>query len=126
MKNIAIGIIATLMICLAIVGVSYINSGVNAINSEDNSTISVSGTGIIGTEPNQAKAYLGVETQSGNVTEALEENFFKMESVIDAMETLGIKKDSTETSYFSIYPVRAHEKSGEEIVGYRVSNEVTV
>lgn len=32
MKNIAIGIIATLMICLAIVGVSYINSGVNAIN----------------------------------------------------------------------------------------------
>jgi len=126
MKNIAIGIIATLVICLAIVGVAYINPGVNAINGEGNSTISVSGTGIIETEPNQAKVYLGVETQSENVTEALEENSLKMQSVIKAIKKLGIQKDSIETTYFSVYPVRDYEKSGEEIVGYRVSNEITV
>lgn len=103
-----------------------INPGVNTINGESNSTISVSGTGIIETEPNQAKVYLGVETQSENVTEALEENSLKMQSVIKAMERLGIKKDSIETTYFSVYPVRDYEKSGEEIVGYRVSNEITV
>ena len=126
MKNTAIGIIAILAICTAIVGVLYINPGVNAINSEGNSTISVSGTGIVETEPNQAKVYLGVETQSENVTEALEANSLKMDSVITAMVKLGIEKDSIETSYFSIYPVRDYEKSGDEIVGYRVINEITV
>jgi len=125
-NNIAIGIIATLAICLAIVCVAYINPGVNAISGEGNSTISVSGTGIIKTEPNQAKVYLGVETQSGNVTEALEENSLKMQSIIKAIKKLGIPKDSIETTYFSVYPIRDYEKSGEDIIGYRVSNEITV
>ena len=125
-NNIAIGIIATLVICLAIVCVAYINPGVNAISGEGNSTISVSGTGIIKTEPNQAKVYLGVETQSGNVTEALEENSLKMQSIIKAIKKLGIPKDSIETTYFSVYPIRDYEKSGEDIIGYRVSNEITV
>jgi len=126
MKNIAIGIIVTLAICLTIAGLLYINPGVNAITGEGNSTISVSGTGIIETEPNQAKVYLGVETQSENVTEALEENSLKMQSVIKAIERLGIKKNGIETTYFSVYLVRDYETRGEEIVGYRVSNEVTV
>ena len=125
-NNIAVGIIATLAICLAIAGVAYINPGVNAIKGEGNSTISVSGTGIIKTEPNQAKVYLGVETQSGNVTEALEENSLKMQSIIKAIKKLGIPKDSIETTYFSVYPIRDYEKSGEDIIGYRASNEITV
>ncbi len=125
-NNIAIGIIATLVICLAIVCVAYINPGVNAISGEGNSTISVSGTGIIKTEPNQAKVYLGVETQSRNVTEALEENSLKMKSIIKAIKKLGIQKDSIETTYFSVYPIRDYEKSGEDIIGYRASNEITV
>ncbi|MHC1623771.1 MAG: SIMPL domain-containing protein, partial [Candidatus Methanospirareceae archaeon] len=83
MKNTsAIGVVVVLAICLAIAGVAYINPGVNVINGEGNSTISVSGTGIIETEPNQAEVYLGVETQSENVTEALEANSLKMQSVI--------------------------------------------
>ncbi|MCW7073013.1 MAG: SIMPL domain-containing protein [Methanophagales archaeon] len=125
-NNIAIGIIATLVICLAIVCVAYINPGVNATSGEGNSTISVSGTGIIKTEPNQAKVYLGVETQSGNVTEALEENSLKMQSIIKAIKKLGIPKGSIETTYFSVYPIRDYEKSGEDIIGYRASNEITV
>ena len=125
-NNIAIGIIATLVICLAIVCVAYINPGVNAISGEGNSTISVSGTGIIKTEPNQAKVYLGVETQSRNVTEALEENSLKMQSIIKAIKKLGISKDSIETTYFSVYPIRDYEKSGEDIIGYRASNEITI
>lgn len=125
-NNIAIGIIATLVICLAIVCVAYINPGVNAISGEGNSTISVSGTGIIKTEPNQAKVYLGVETQSRDVTEALEENSLKMQSIIKAIKKLGISKDSIETTYFSVYPIRDYEKSGEDIIGYRASNEITV
>ncbi len=120
------GLVAILAVCLAIAGSLYINSGVIAVNNKGNTTISVSGSGIIEVEPNQATVYLGVETQSENVTEALEENSLKMEVVIEAMEKLGISKDSIETSYFNIYPVIDYETKGEEIVGYRVNNEITV
>jgi len=98
-------LIVILAVCLAIVGGLYINSAVTAENSEakqGNSTISVSGTGAIETEPNQAKVCLGVETQSKNVTEALDENSLRMTAVIEAMKALGISKDNIETTYFNI------------------------
>ena len=120
------GLIAILAVCLAIVGGLYINSGVTAVNSESNTTISVSGTGAIETEPNQAKVYLGVETQSENVTEALDENSLRMTAVIEAMKALGISKDNIETTYFNIYPVIDYKNKSEQIVGYKVNNEVTV
>lgn len=120
------GLIAILAICIVIVSGLYINSRATVANNEFNSTISVSGRGIIEAEPNQAKVYMGVETQSENVTEALEENSLKMADIIEAMEKLGIPKDSIETTYFNIYPVIDYETKGEEIVGYRVNNEITV
>jgi len=120
------GLIAILAVCLAIVGSLYIISGVTAENRGGNTTISVSGSGIIEAEPNQAKICLGVETQSENVTEALEGNSLKMEAVIEAMQELEIPKDDIETTYFNIYPVRDYEKREEEIIGYRVNNEITV
>nr|QNO52396.1 hypothetical protein IAKEDICC_00017 [Methanosarcinales archaeon ANME-1 ERB6] len=122
-------LIAILAVCLAIVSGLYINSGVTAVNSEakqGNSTISVSGTGAIETEPNQAKVCLGVETQSKNVTEALDENSLRMTAVIEAMKALGISKDNIETTYFNIYPVIDYENKSKQIEGYKVNNEVTV
>ena len=123
-KILAISVVAIFAICLAIVG--NIPSGATAVDSNGNATISVSGSGIIEAEPNQAKVRLGVETQSENVTEALEENSAKMAAVIEAMEELGISKDSIETTYFNIRPVIDYEAREDEIVGYKVNNEVTV
>jgi len=123
-KILAISAVAILAICLAIVG--NIPSGATTVDSNGNSTISVSGSGIIEAEPDEAKVCLGVETQSENVTDALEENSLRMAAVIEAMEELGIPKTSIETTYFRIRSVRDYEAKDDEIVGYKVDNEVKV
>lgn len=119
------GFVVTLAICLALVCSLYSPSGATAVNSTGNSTIAVFGTGTIEAEPNQAKVYLGVETQSENVTDASNENSLKMTAIIAAMEDLGYSKDEIQTSYFSISPVR-NKTDYTKIVAYKVYNEVTV
>jgi len=121
-----ISVIAILALCASSVSSLGTISEVNAVNSDDTTTISVSGTGVREIAPNQATIYLGVETQSAHVTEALEENSLKRDSVIKAMEKLGVPKEDIETRYFSIYPIRDYEKRGEEIIGYPVTNEITI
>ena len=123
-KILAISAVAILAICLSILG--NIPSGATTVDSNGNSTISVYGSGIIEAEPDEAKVCLGVETQSENVTDALEENSAKMAAVIKAMEELGIPKTSIETTSFRIRSVRDYETKDDEIVGYKVDNEVTV
>ena len=121
-----ISVIAVVAICLATVGCLENITEVSAVNGECNTTIAVYGTGIIETEPNKAVVSLGVETQSDNVTEALAQNSEKMDAVIATLEQRGVPKESIETSYFSIYPVKDYERPGEGIVGYRVTNAITV
>ena len=119
------GLVVTLAICLALVASLYSPSGATAVNNTANSTIAVSGTGTIEAEPNQAKVCLGVETQSENVTDALNENSLKMTNIIAAMGNLGYSKDKVRTSYFSISPVR-NTTDYTKIVAYKAYNEVTV
>ncbi len=119
------GLVATFAICLALVCSLYSPSGATAVNSTGNSTIAVFGTGTIEAEPNQAKVSLGVETQSENVTDALNENSLTMSAIIAAMGNLGYSMDKVRTSYFSISPVR-NETDYTKIVAYKVHNEVTV
>ena len=119
------GLVATFAICLALVCSLYSPSGATAVNSTGNCTIAVSGSGTIEAEPNQAKVCLGVETQSENVTYALNENSLKMTAIIAAMEELGYSMDEVRTSYFSISPVR-NTTDYTKIVAYKAYNEVTV
>jgi uncharacterized protein YggE len=111
-----------LAVCLAVVG----TTGATTVNGGGNATIAVSGTGIIEAEPNQAKVYLGVETQSESATDALAENSANMTAIIAALNRIGFSNDTIETSYFSINPIRDYETPDNEIVGYRVNNEVIV
>ncbi len=120
------GLVATFAICLALVCSLYSPSGATAVDSTGNCTIAVSGSGTIEAEPNQAKVSLGVETQSENVTDAMENNTLKMMAIYQAMEELGFSKDNIETTYFSVSPVRDYETKEKEVVAYRVYNEVTV
>ena len=44
-----------------------------------------------------------------------------------ALGELGIKDDAVETSYFNVYPVYRYDQDrGNQLVGYRVSNNVSV
>jgi len=122
----AINIVAIFAICIAIGG--NFPSGATAVDSSNNgnATISVSGRGIVSAEPNQVEIRLGVETEDKNVSKALANNSFKMNATIEALKTLGISEDEIETSRFNIYTIRDYEREPEEIVGYRVTNEIVV
>lgn len=121
-----ISVIAILTVCLAAVGCLGTISEGDAANAAGNTTIAVSGTGLLEVAPNKVTVNLGVETQSENVTDALAQNAAKMDAVIAALEAVGVSKDDRETSYFRIFPVTDYERPGEGIVGYRVTNEITV
>ena len=122
-----ISVIAILTVCLAAVGCLGTSSeGYEAANATGNTTIAVSGTGLIEGAPNKVTVNLGVETQSEKVTDALAQNSARMDAVIAALEAAGVPKDDLETSYFRIFPVTDYERPGEGILGYRVTNEITV
>jgi uncharacterized protein YggE len=126
-KILAISVVAIFAICIGVVG--YIPFGATAVdssNNNSNATISVSGRGIVSAEPNQVEIRLGVETEDKNVSKALANNSFRMNATIEALKTLGISEDEIETSRFNIYTIRDYEREPEEIVGYRVTNEIVV
>ncbi|HDS45720.1 MAG TPA: DUF541 domain-containing protein [Methanomicrobia archaeon] len=121
-----ISVIALLVVCLAAVGCLGTSSEGDAANAASNTTIAVSGTGLIKVVPNKVTVNLGVETQSENVTDAVAQNAARMDAVIAALDAAGVPKDNRETSYFRIFPVRSYERPDEGILGYRVTNEITV
>jgi len=120
-----ISVIVILTVCLAAVGCLGTSSEGDAANAAGNTTIAVSGMGLIEAAPNKVTVNLGVETQSENVTDALAQNAAKMDAVIAALDASGVSKEDRETSYFRIFPVTDYERPGEGILGYRVTNEIT-
>ncbi len=90
----------------------------------NNTTIVVTGEAVIDAKPDIATVCLGVETESENVTKALNENSEKLTKVISALEGLGIPEDNITTTYFKIYPVRDYKTN--ELKEYRVVNEIKV
>jgi len=69
---------------------------------------------------------LGVEAQAETVAEARQQAAEAMEAVMAVLDDYGIAKKDIKTRYFSIYPVRRWDNGKETLIGYRVTNMVTV
>ncbi len=133
-KNLLYGVIFILVIVLAGMSGFYVasaqsNSQPQSSSSDQLRTIDVSGFGIAKGDPDMAMVTLGVETQASTATEATQKNAEMMNRIIDVLETLDIPRDKIETSNFNLYPVYSDQVRYEgfsEIIGYRVSNVITV
>lgn len=97
------------------------------------SRINVTGEGKVFLAPDIATLQLGVMAEGKTAREALTKNNTQMRDVIDAMKAAGIDPKDLQTSNFSIQPkyVYHRPKNNEEqkpprIVGYTVSNNLTV
>lgn len=100
--------------------------------TQDNSnnparTIMVNGSGQVTLSPDMAFVSVGVQSQSENVGDALNENNQKAQNVASALRELGIEDKDIQTSSFSIYPQQQYGPAG-EITGtvYVVNNTVYV
>lgn len=97
-------------------------------------TISVVGQGSTNIKPDIARVSIGVETTAETVSEAVEENEGKMESILAALKAVGIAEKDIQTTHYSIqferYPEPLPREIGSESAGqppqYRVSNMVNV
>lgn len=92
-------------------------------------TLSVSGQGEARAVPNQAQLSAGVVTSAKTAAAALAANTKAMGGVFATLKKFGIPDKSIQTSGFSVspqYPQNHDASDGSKIIGYQVSNNVTV
>lgn len=100
--------------------------GGNVILSQQNTGIWVTGEGKVSVIPDVAMLNLGVEAQDKTVARAQQYAVEAMEAVMGELDKHGVAEKDIKTQRFSIYPVRRWDKDREILVGYRVTNMVTV
>ncbi len=93
-------------------------------------TITVSGDAEIGSKPDQARLSAGVVSQAETAAAALTANSTAMNRVFAALRMAGIPENRMQTSNFSVQPqyapYRQENPEPQRIIGYQVSNNVTV
>ncbi len=105
--------------------VPQINGG-NFTLSQQNTGIWVTGEGKLSVTPDVAIINMGVEAQANKVELARQQAEEAMLAVMAELESYDVADEDIKTQHFSIYPVRRWEKEREILIGYRVTNIVTV
>ncbi len=90
--------------------------------------ITVSATGEVTAEPDQARLSAGVTAEATTAREALDKNSELMRAVDDGLKAAGIDAKDIQTSNFSIQPRYTQPRDGEASVidGYQVSNQMDI
>ena len=127
-------VLAAIMVVSA--GSVYLDG--NAVSAQENTSsaderlISVTGIATTSVEPDLLVITFGVENQEPTAKEALDANSQTMNAIIRAIESTRITEDEISTSQFNIYPVyEGYEdpitkRWKQELVGYEVTNTITV
>ena len=91
-------------------------------------TVTVSATGNISAEPDEATIATGVSSEAKTAREALSKNSEAMKKVIAELKGKGIEPKDIQTTQFNIEPVYVYPKEGQPPVlnGYRAHNMVSV
>ena len=93
-------------------------------------TITVSGDAEVASKPDQARLSAGVVSQAETAAAALSANSTAMSRVFTALRAAGIPENRMQTSNFSVQPqyapFRQENPEPQRIIGYQVSNNVTV
>jgi uncharacterized protein YggE len=121
---------ATLLaVGLALVLLATVLAGCSTVNlTGQQEGITVSGEGKVSVVPDLATLSLGVEAQDTTVTAAQNQAAAAMEMIMAALVDNGIAEEDIQTQYFSISDITRwdDETREEEVIGYRVSNVVSV
>ncbi len=89
--------------------------------------VAVTGTSRTNVEPDRVSFTVGVETRAATVEAAVAENNKRTAAVVAALRAAGATSEEIRTSNFSIYPQQEYvENRTPRVVGYQVSNSVTV
>ncbi len=135
-KKLMTSTLAGTIIALAIIATSIIAE--NQAEAETTpfpsreKVISVTGLATSSVEPDLLVITFGVENQEKSASDALSGNSESMTRIVDTIMSLGISEDEISTSRISIYPIYdsyrdpVTEKYTQELIGYRVTNTISV
>ena len=101
----------------------------NQGNQPTQKTLQVTGVGTVSTRPDQAVVMLAVQTQAATATQASSDNAATMSKVLDALASIGIDKNSIQTTSYSLTPVydyKQDQTSPPKIVGYAARNAIQI
>jgi hypothetical protein len=92
--------------------------------------LTVTGTGEVRAEPDEASVRLGVTRQMPTAQAAQEEVSRTAQAILDGILKVGIRREAVQTSTLQLYPIYAPQRpqAAEEprVVAYRAANVVTV
>ncbi len=91
-------------------------------------TVTVSATGMVNAEPDEATISTGVTSEAKTAREALAKNTEAMKKVIAELKAKGVDPQDIQTTQFNVEPVYVYPQEGKppNITGYRVTNAVGV
>ena len=91
-------------------------------------TVTVSASGEVMAEPDQAHISTGVLSEAPTAREAMTKNTEAMKKVVAELKAKGVDPKDIQTSSFNVEPVQVYGKEGvpPRITGYRVNNQVAV
>ena len=91
-------------------------------------TVTVSATGTVSAEPDEATISTGVSSEAKSAREAMSKNTDAMKKVIAELKTQGVEPKDIQTTQFNVEPVYVYPKEGQPpvVTGYRVNNMVGV
>jgi uncharacterized protein YggE len=91
-------------------------------------SVTVTASGEVTAEPDQARITSGVTTEAATAAQALSRNSELMQKVIDGLKADGIEAKDIQTTSFRVEPRYTRPREGEAatIDGYRVTNQVEV
>ena len=124
-------LLALVLVTVGVVGCSsYFGSDesevVSSISSQQNIGIWVTGVGEIPVVPDIAMLSIGVQAQKDTVAEAQQAVVGTMNGVMGVLDSYNIDEEDIQTQQFSIQPVYRWDDGEQTLLGYSVTNIVTV
>lgn len=101
-------------------------NGSGIIWSQQDTGIWVSGSGTVTVVPDVAILSMGVEVQAPTVAIAQAQAAVDMDRVINELKANGVAEEDIKTQQYNIYTIRRWIDDREVLLGYRVTNMVTV
>jgi hypothetical protein len=112
---------AALMLCFALFAPMTAGAA-----EKELSILSVSGSGVVQSTPDQATITTGVVTQGATAGEVQQENAAKATAIREALRTLGIEDKDVKTEEYNFRPEYSREGNERVIVGYTASNTIRI
>jgi uncharacterized protein YggE len=121
-------IISGVLIVFLLTATVYLIFGIKAKIGESigENTITVSDSGEIYAEPDLAVIDLSVISEAATVTEAMNQNTGKMDTIVARIKGLNVDADDLKTTNFNIYPRYEYIDERRTLAGYEVHQTLNV